>query len=145
MGLGGLAVAMQDHQPFSPLHAKIMTREAPRIKQSENQPFCACHAMYLNCIARKGPIAPLCRPVPPHFSFAMTLDLTLHNRFPCEYYRSILICAIGTQGDDTLFLAHRDHLNAGGDGVADANGGEKFERLTQVDSSRSRQIVAQHR
>ncbi len=34
-----LAVAMQDHKPFSPLHAKIIMREAPHISQSESQSF----------------------------------------------------------------------------------------------------------
>ncbi len=33
--------AMLEHKPCSPLHAKIITREAPRIKQSENPTGCA--------------------------------------------------------------------------------------------------------
>ena len=44
----------------------------------------------------------------------------------------MLVCAIGTQGDYTLFLAYCGDFNAGCDRIADAHRCEKFERLTQV-------------
>ena len=51
--MGGLAVAMWvaqwagglDHKPCSPLHAKIMTREAPRIKQRSKTPSPDCYVV----------------------------------------------------------------------------------------------------
>ena len=57
----------------------------------------------------------------------------------------MLIGAFSMQRDNTLLLAQRDHFDGNGDGIADVNGGEKLQGLSQVDASRSWERVAQYR
>src|SRR5437879_13080004 len=57
----------------------------------------------------------------------------------------MLIGAFSMQRDNTLLLAQRDHFDSHGDSIADVNGGEKLQGLSQVDASRSWERVAQYR
>ena len=57
----------------------------------------------------------------------------------------MLIGAFGMQRDNALLLAQRDHFDGNGDGIADVNGGEKLQGLSQVDAARPRERVAQYR
>src|SRR5437660_12936011 len=65
--------------------------------------------------------------------------------FAAYYQGTMLIGAFSMQRDNTLLLAQRDHFDGHGDSIADVNGGEKLQGLSQVDSSRSWERVAQYR
>ncbi len=74
--------------------------------------------------------------------FCWQLAHEFDGGFAGEDEFSVLICAIGAQGDDAFVLAEGGDFGAGGDGVVNVDGGEEFEGLTEIDGTGAGQVHA---
>ncbi len=75
----------------------------------------------------------------------INLTHILDRGFPAQNHRPKLVGANGMERDDTLILTQTNHFDSDGNSIANMDGGEKPQRLAQINGTRPRKIIAQDR